>query len=368
MGKIQASSNIKRIPASVVLMVAAFVMVVHFGPQVSDGETAVVQKPTPSTASAKAQTKDYWSLAVAAEKRGDFKLASDYCVQLIKNIQKLPECIGLLNSINLKKSDNLIASVDKKDVLSIKKNFDAAEQIWEDYKTLLTSLPKADAVDKALSDSVLSVVHKNLAAVQPILSGIKKKRFYAFHKLAWVRIDKARQLFKEGKGTWNDDEGKFMDALVELSFARSVSKEISKSDRTEADKLHSILKSELSAAEFQEAMDRSRVLLGTKKWCRIVSIKFPAESPTRIGAEIKTPILFIKLYCDGKLLLNANGDEYSQNLPNGWEGTFAKTKNNRWLIHSDGDHKYDIKVWHDGYGNTLVAVSPGGGPGKSRTE
>ncbi|MBC8277310.1 MAG: hypothetical protein H8E46_03705, partial [FCB group bacterium] len=265
------------------------------------------------------------------------------------------ESIGLLKSINLKKSDNLTAGVDKKDKLSIKNGFDAAEKTWEDYRILLASLTK----DKVLSDSVLNLIHQNLDAVKPLLSGIKKKRFYAFHEFAWVHIEKAKQLFKEGKGTWNDDEDKFMDAVVELNFARSVSDEISKSDRNEADKLHVILKSELSSAEFQKAMDRSEVLLGTKKWCRIVSIKFPVDSPTRKGTNITTPVLFIKLYCDGKLLLNADGGEYSQNLPDGWEGTFAKTKNNHWIIASEGDHKYDIKVWHDGYGNTLVLERTG---------
>ena len=261
----------KKILASTVLMAAAFAMVVHFGPQVSDGETAVVQEPSPSTAPAKPQAKattppvvDYLSLAEAAYKRGELELASDYCVRSIVRLQKLPESIALLKSINLKTSDNEIAGVDKENRRSIKKNFDAAEKIWEDYQKLLASLREVDAVDKVLSDSDLGLVHKNLADVHTILSGIKSKRFYAFHEFAWVHIDKAKQLFKEGKSSWyaNDDESKFMDALVELIFAWSVAEEISEGDRASIAKFHDILKSELNKDEYKRAMDRSKIILG----------------------------------------------------------------------------------------------------------
>jgi hypothetical protein len=260
----------KKILTSVVLMAAAFAMVVHFGSQASDGETAVVQKPTPSTAPAKAQAKattpvvDYWSLAVAAYKRGELELASDYCVRSIVRLQKLPESIALLRSINLKKSNNQIVNVDKENRRSIKKNFDAAERIWEDYKKLLASVKEMDAVDEVLSDSDLRLVYKTIANIQTIISGIQSRRFYAFHDFAWVHINKARQLRKEGKSSWywDDDESKFIDALVELNIAWSVAEEISKGDRNEMVKLHDILKSELNKDQYTRAMNRSKSING----------------------------------------------------------------------------------------------------------
>ena len=261
----------KTILASLVVVAAAFAMVVTFGPQASDGKTKVVQEPSPSTAPAKkAEAKattpvvDYYSLALAAYNRGELELASDYCVRSIVRLQKLPESIALLKSIHLKESNNQIANVDKCDRRSIKKNFDAAERIWEDYRKLLASVREVDAANELLSDSDLRLVHTTIADVQTIISGIRSTRFYAFHEFAWVHIDKARQLLKEGKSSWywDDDESKFIDALVELNVAWSVSEEISEGDRTEMIKFHDILKSELNKDEYQRAMNRSKGTLG----------------------------------------------------------------------------------------------------------
>jgi hypothetical protein len=257
----------KTILASLVVVAAAFAMVVNFGPQASEGETKVVQAPSPSTAPVTAQSKattpatDYCSLAAAAYKRGELELAFDYCMRSIDRLQKIPECIELLKSINLKKSGTLITGVDKENSISITRNFDAAEKIWKDYGKILASVRAVDAEDEVLSDSELSLVHKTIADIQTTVLEIKSKRFYAFHDFAWIHINKAKQLRKEGKSSWywDDDESKFIDALVELNVAWSVAEEISKGDRNAMVKFHDILKSELNKDQYKRAMNRSKV-------------------------------------------------------------------------------------------------------------
>lgn len=211
-------------------------------------------------------TTDPLAAARTAKAKGELELAEHDCVALIRKRTAVPEAMATLVEVRNERVANIIATVDASDRRSLQTTFDRARDIWLATEGEAVPLIQADLEASQLSEVERAAIYKLIRDIQRYSQSLAERRTEAFKTFAWQHINKAKEHYAWGKRSWYwvDDDSRFIEGLIELNYATNILDELSDGDRAVIAEWHNRLKGELNKAKYEQAMERSRITLGTK--------------------------------------------------------------------------------------------------------
>ena len=142
-------------------------------------------------------------------------------------------------------------------------DFDTAARHLRLWRQLLLDVVNADANSGFLGKRERDYVFAAKARHQATLEDHQRNRQRFFESKVRETIRRVEEAFARVKRPWywNDDEAHFQDALFELNRAWQLEAELGEDVRGLLADLHARLKSELSRRQYEETMEKSRIVL-----------------------------------------------------------------------------------------------------------
>jgi len=144
-------------------------------------------------------------------------------------------------------------------------DFDQAFGHLKQWSTLLDDLKRADESGGSLSANERQLLFAARARHRERLQTHQRDRQRFFESEAHQHLRRVENAFSRGKRPWywNDDESCFEEALLELNSAWSrCLADVGEDTRRSLADWHALLKGELNSKQYEETMEKSRIILG----------------------------------------------------------------------------------------------------------
>lgn len=235
----------------------------------SDNEGTVFQgirQTSPQATPTSVPTVDLLAAAKAAKASGELELAEHNCLILITEHTETGEAVRLLAECRWARIDVILQKVDKTDRRSIRQSFDLAKDMASATEAEVLKVIQTDLSDKKLAEEERGMIYKVVQEIRTRGDELIHARREAFTAFARQHIEEAIKLYTAGKKPWYrfDDKTLFIRAIVELNYVNSVLNEVGDRERTDTVDWYNRLRSELNKAQYQEAVEKSKIILGTE--------------------------------------------------------------------------------------------------------
>lgn len=204
-------------------------------------------------------------LANAALDSRDFVLAEHYVQRLVSQGADLEATVELIMRLAVAKSDSIISSRDWDDIRVFKRQCDEATSVTQEAILVMNDFLQREAAVSSSQDRAVNFLRDAIKQLEAHKTGLAARRRAGFGAFGNKMLYEAQMVFAQGKGGFfeNDDETEFQNALEMIQWCWAIAEELPAEIRARLFDFQTQIKDELSEAEFNETLNRFRIVAGT---------------------------------------------------------------------------------------------------------